>query len=119
MHERYRIGTRLEKILNSARTLRKNGKMNDYAQCIRFNYNSDDLDSEKFRDMANEFSHVYMTETFYPKDVSTYKRKFNLVDFVPNRHKISKYDMLKKLAEVGYNTLKNDKAVCQSMQFKR
>ena len=39
---------------------------------VQFNYNFDDLNSTKFKTLVSQFSHVYMTETFYPKDLTIY-----------------------------------------------
>ena len=102
LHEHYRKGTNLSSILHNAEVLRMSGKHNDYAQCIRFNYNSDDFDSKRFKHLIEIFSHVYMTETFYPKDISNYANKFNVDDFIPNKHKIEKYNKVKNLAEKSF-----------------
>lgn len=119
LHEHYRKGTNLSSILHNAEVLRMSGKHNDYAQCIRFNYNSNDFDSKRFKHLVENFSHVYMTETFYPKDISNYANKFNVDDFIPNKHKIEKYNKIKNLAEKSFQVLKNAKADCQSIEFKR
>ena len=119
MHEHYRKGTNLLSILHNAEVFRMSGKHNDYAQCIRFNYNSDDFDSNEFKRLVENFSHVYMTETFYPKNISNYSNKFNIDDFIPNKHKIEKYNKIKNLAEKSFQVLKNVKADCQSIEFKR
>ena len=60
-----------------------------------------------------------MTETFYPKNISNYSNKFNIDDFIPNKHKIEKYNKIKNLAEKSFYVLKNVKANCQSIEFKR
>ena len=66
IHETYRRGTNVWRIARNARYLRSERPV-DYAQCIRFAYNSRHLDSNEFRGFISQFSHVYMTETFYPK----------------------------------------------------
>ena len=60
-----------------------------------------------------------MTETFYPKDISNYVNKFIVNDFIPNKHKIEKYNKVKNFAEKSFHVLKNAKADCQSIEFKR
>jgi hypothetical protein len=61
-----------------------------------------------------------MTETFYPKDIENYERKFNIHDFLPNKYKINEYDKIKSLAETQFiNKNKLYYADCQSIRFKR
>ena len=43
-----------------------------------------------------------MTETFYPKDISNYSNEYNIDDFIPNKHKIEKYNKIKNLAERSF-----------------
>ena len=118
MHEHYRKNTNLENILHHAEILRNKRKI-DYAQCIRFNYNSDDLDSNEFKNIVKNFSHVYMTETFYPKSQNNYVINFLENDFIPNKHKLNEYNKLKKLAEAKFQSKIEKTAICQSLQFKR
>ena len=63
----------------------------DYAQCIRFDYNSSNLDTAEFKKMVSQFSHVYMTETFFPKDIDNYRAKFDISKFMPCKEKIKMY----------------------------
>ena len=118
IHEHYRKNTNLKNILHHASILRNRRKV-DYAQCIRFNYNSDDLDSNEFRNIVKNFSHVYMTETFYPKSQSNYVINFPKNDFIPSKHKLNEYNKLKKLAEIKFQSRIQKTAICQSLQFKR
>lgn len=119
IHEKYRKNTSLKKILHNASVFRDKYKKNDYAQCIRFNYNSDNLDSNEFKILVKQFSNVYMTETFYPKDISNYISSFNIDDFLPPKQKIIQYNKLKILAKDSYKMLQNTYAECQSIQFNR
>lgn len=50
MHQKYRAGTILADILKNASHLRLNKKV-DGVKCIRFRYNSDDFESQEFKDM--------------------------------------------------------------------
>lgn len=117
LHEKYRVGTSLAKILENAKALRS-VKPIDYAQCIRFNYNSDDFESVAFKNIVKDFSHIYMTETFYPKDISNYKKSFDLSLFMPNKLKLHKYAKVKSIAEHVFR-MHNKKASCQSYNLKR
>lgn len=115
MHEKYRRGTRLNKILMNADAFRSE-KKNDYAQCIRFAYNSEDLDSSKFKDMVSRFSNVYMTETFLHKASDNYVDKAGLETFRPNLKKISEYLRMDKLAQVKFNSPMRREAWCKSWE---
>lgn len=118
LHGHYRKNTCLSRILHNASVLRTE-KPIDYAQCIRFNYNSDDLDSIGFKNIASQFSHVYWTETFYQKDISNYVEKFNEEDFLPVRCKLKKYNLVKNYAEMKFNSNIQKTAVCQSIKYRR
>lgn len=117
IHEHYRKNTNLQNILKNAYALRSIRQI-DYAQCIRFNYNSDDFDSQSFKHIVSQFSNVYWTETFFPKNLSAYNVKFNYFDFLPFKHKYKKYNNIKYLAETKFIHNK-DVALCQSIEFKR
>lgn len=97
VHEKYRRGTSLEKILENARALRSVLPI-DYAQCIQFFYNYQDLNSEKFQEMVSEFSHLYMTKTFYPKEQDNYAEPFDSQNFLPNEDELPKYKKVYDLA---------------------
>ena len=90
LHEQYRAGTSLSHILANAAALRSILPV-DYAQCIRFDYNSSNLDTAEFKKMVSQFSHVYMTETFFPKDIDNYRAKFDISKFMPCKEKIKMY----------------------------
>lgn len=119
LHEKYRRGTILSNILHNASVFRDASKQNDYAQCIRFNYNSNNFDTKEFKSIVNSFSHIYMTETFYPKHISNYASKFNINDFLPNKYKIKEYVKIKKIAEAFKQTINTIHAQCQSIEFNR
>lgn len=96
IHSRYRRKTNLNKILENAKALRSIIKI-DYAQCIEFYYNSDDLKSDKFNNLIKDFSFKYFTKTFYPKETDNYKNQ-NVSDFFPNAKELSKYKTVYELA---------------------
>lgn len=117
LHEIYRTGTSLERILKNARAFRSSNK-NDYAQCIRFYYNSDDFDSPQFKEMVSEFSNVYWTETFLQKDQNNYVDKTNLLKLRPNPKKINDYVHMDKFARAKYASPVKGKAYCMSWENK-
>ena len=118
LHSRYRKNTNLERILQNAAALRSAQHV-DYAQCIRFNYNSDDFDSNSFKSIVSKFSNVYMTETFYYKPISNYIEQFNQDDFKPCQAKAKQYAFLKKFVDnIDYSKL-NAHADCMSMRNSR
>lgn len=118
LHSHYRKNTCLSRILHNASVLRAE-KPIDYAQCIRFNYNSDNLDSIEFKNIASQFSYIYWTETFYQKDMSNYIEKFNSTDFLPVKCKQKKYDLVKNYAEMKFNSDVQKTAICQSVKYHR
>lgn len=117
LHEIYRTNTKLENILKNARAFRSDNK-NDYAQCIRFDYNDDDFNSEKFKNMVNEFSHIYWTETFLHKNKENYVDISRLNKLKPYKKKINDYLNLEKYARAKYNSPVKGKAFCMSWENK-
>lgn len=63
LHERYRVGSDLERLLENARAFRSVGKKNDYMQFIKFEYNAEDENSPGMQKLYDEFSHHYTVET--------------------------------------------------------
>ena len=108
IHETYRKHTKLSNIIDNAKALRSVIPI-DYAQCIRFNYNSNDFDSSAFKTIANQFSTVYMTETFYQKEQDNYEYAFDAKLFMPCKAKQAEYDKLKDFVDRrNYNILKTN-----------
>jgi MoaA/NifB/PqqE/SkfB family radical SAM enzyme len=99
LHNTYRKGTNLKNILRNAKAFRSDNK-NDYAQCIRFKYNSDDFDSKQFKDMVNQFSNVYWTETYLKQDISNYIDIENIDLLGPREDKAKEYENIEKLANL-------------------
>ncbi len=118
MHSNYRKGTSLINILHNAAVL-KSVKPIDFAQCIRFNYNSDDFDSDTFKKIITQFSHIYWTETFYLKDPTNYIEPFEINDFLPNEKKLHKYSTIKKYTEAKFISQNKGTALCQSIKYHR
>lgn len=118
IHQIYRRNTNLENILKNAKALR-NSKPIDYAQCIRFNYNSDDFDTIDFNNLVSSFTHIYMTETFFPKDMSNYIEQFSYEDFLPNKAKYNDYIKVKTLTEKQFSSNRKYETDCASIRDKR
>ena len=113
LHEVYRKNTRLVNILQNASGFRTE-KKNDYAQCIRFAYNSDNFDSEEFAQMVSVFSNVYWTETFLLKETSNYVNVVNIDLLQPNAKKIDDYRHIDKLAKTKFASPVKGRASCMS-----
>jgi organic radical activating enzyme len=116
LHEKYRKGTLLENILKNAKALR-NAKNIDYAQCIRFDYNDKDFDSKEFKDLVQEFTNVYWTETFLKKDLDNYTNIENIDYFKPNPDKIKSYLVIENLANKRIKKEKTCKALNDKSQI--
>ena len=116
LHEIYRTKTSLKNILKNAKLLRTAGKKNDYAQCIRFSYNDDDFESDKFKELISEFSNIYMTETYLRKSDDNYVNKSNLHLLMPHSDNIKKMITAEKLANAFF---KKSKANCKAQNWKR
>lgn len=117
LHEQYRRNTRLCRILSNATAFRSS-KHNDYAQCIRFRYNSDDLDSPEFANVVSAFSHIYWTETFLLKSHDTYMDSKNIELLQPNTAKVNDYMQIDKFARAKFSNPIKGRAYCMSWENK-
>jgi sulfatase maturation enzyme AslB (radical SAM superfamily) len=115
LHEIYRTGTRLDHILANAAAFRGPNR-NDYAQCIRFDYNSADFDGDAFKTMVSVFSHVYWTETFLHKPAETYVDASNLHLLRPRADKIQDYLHLDRFANAKIASPVRGKPWCMSWE---
>ncbi len=118
LHEIYRKNTSLEKILKNARALREINPI-DYAQCIRFDYNNEDFNSENFKKMVSEFTNVYWTETFLLKEKSIYKEQKDLEKLKPFQEKIKQYQMVEKIAIKKFKEPKPKRTWCKAWHENR
>lgn len=82
LHEKYRVGSNLQQILDHASAVRENGFNNDWIQHIRFEYNAEDRESSAMQDIFNQFSHVMKVETEGVRRVNIYNREVE-VDVKP------------------------------------
>ena len=117
LHEVYRKNTKLTRIRANAAAFRGINK-NDYAQCIRFKYNSDDFDSDAFKNMVSEFSNVYWTETFLLKDNKNYIDTKGIERLQPNLNKLDDYAQMDKFARAKFASPIKGKAYCMSWENK-
>jgi MoaA/NifB/PqqE/SkfB family radical SAM enzyme len=117
LHEVYRTNTKLKNIRANAAAFRSKN-LNDYAQCIRFDYNDADFNSEPFIKMVSEFSNVYWTETFLLKDKSNYVDTSRLDKLHPNSKKIADYEHMDKFARAKFASPIKGKAYCMSWENK-
>lgn len=58
LHERYRVGSDLQQILDNASSFRKNNKKIDWVQHILFEYNTDDFKAGNMEYIFKQFSNV-------------------------------------------------------------
>lgn len=117
LHEIYRKGTNLNNILLNAKAFRSSGNYNDFAQCIRFDYNDDDFNSKEFNDIISEFSNIYWTETFLKKNNDIYVNKENLHKLMP--HKENKIKMITAdIMSKKFFELNNSETICKAISRK-
>jgi MoaA/NifB/PqqE/SkfB family radical SAM enzyme len=117
LHEIYRTNTKLVNILANARAFRSVTPV-DYAQCIRFDYNDADFDSEEFKEMVSEFTNVYWTETFLLKDKTNYVDTSRLSKLNPNPKKVDDYLFMDRFAKTKFASPVRGKPWCMSWEKK-
>jgi MoaA/NifB/PqqE/SkfB family radical SAM enzyme len=96
LHERYRVKSDLQQILDHATAFRSE-KKNDWIQHIRFDYNAKDLESTEMQQIISEFSHSRLIES------AAYQERFQMISADTD------IKMYGKLGE-KYNTIKNSVA---------
>ncbi len=119
LHEKYRNKTNLNNILKNAKTFRQHNNYNiDYAQCIRFQYNDEDFNSNNFKQLISQFSNIYMTETFLHQDKNIYKNQ-NIDHLKPFEEKFKQYNNIKKLADISFQKGFSKEANCKAFNEHR
>jgi len=78
LHEKYRVGSDLQEILNNAKAFRKNNLGNDWIQHIRFEYNAEDRESVGMKNIFDQFSNVLKVETEGVRRVNVYNKEVEL-----------------------------------------
>jgi len=117
-HERYRKGTNLYQILKNAAAFRSTSRenKNDYAQCIKFKYNEDELNSKEFKEFIKDFSNEYQTETYLLKEDNNYVEPKNIKDLSPVTSK--DYEKLSRLVNLKFQSGMKLKTTCMSKRDK-
>lgn len=91
LHEKYRVGSDLQQILDNAAAFRKNGKNNDWIQHIRFEYNAEDRESDAMKTIFNQFSNVLKVETEGVRRINIYNKEVEVgIKPIENRDKTIK-----------------------------
>ena len=75
MHAKYRVGTSLKRILTNAMALRRTRKI-DGARALKFQYNKEDLSSERFASIVSEFSRVEWIASCIPDQKIQFMHEF-------------------------------------------
>ena len=78
LHEKYRVGSNLQQILNHAAAFRKNGLSNDWIQHIRFEYNAEDRESVAMKNIFDQFSNVLKVETEGMRRVNLHNKEIEI-----------------------------------------
>lgn len=107
LHETYRVNCSLENLLENARAFRKANKHGiDYIQHIKFEYNAEDLDSPRMKEIMAEFSNINLTETYFTRDKSIYRNPYNVDKLAAANDMQRKYDQIKKFAQMNWEKRK-------------
>lgn len=99
MHFKYRIGTSLERVLGHARALRRAKKI-DGARALKFQYNQEDLASERFASILSEFSRVEWIASCIPDQKIQFKHEFQHQDFYPPQEILNPYKRLDAFSRI-------------------
>lgn len=116
LHQHYRVNTKLKNILHHAEIIRKYNKI-DCAKCIRFRYNSENLDSNEFKNMIKDFSQIEFTNTNFPSEKKEFKTDFEYFDFLPVKKIHDDYKKLNNVADF-YSKMNKKDIHCQSVYDK-
>ena len=99
LHEKYRVGSNLQQILNNASAFRENGKKNDWCQHILFEYNKDDMKNMDI--IFKQFSNIMKVESegirrlnekikTYSSDIMPHKKRDAEIKFIFDKRNITK-----------------------------
>jgi organic radical activating enzyme len=116
VHELYRKKTNLKNILNNIKYFQSGNTKNkiDYAQCIQFDYNYQDLNSERFKKMISFISNIYMTKTYLKMNSKLYK---NYQDIIENKLKPIQNIQYQKINKIVSNfKLSTKKIACKAKE---
>ncbi len=99
IHSKYRVGTSLERVLEHARALRRAKKI-DGARALQFQYNQEDLASERFTSILSEFSRVEWIASCIPDLKTQFKCEFQHQDFYPPQEILNSYKRLNAFSRI-------------------
>jgi len=84
LHEKYRVGSSLKKILTNHKAFKEACPHNiDCIQYIRFDYNAEDFESEATKEIRSRFSHQCNIDTL------PYNERFKFIEDPQNRIKLT------------------------------
>lgn len=120
LHEKYRVGSSLEKILENHAAFKKACPHNiDAIQHIRFEYNRDDLESEAMQEIISRFSHNCSIDTLPYNERFGFKKAaetdIKLIGELARHYNIIAEYAKKKHQEVK-DGLKTCKMRCKSLE---
>jgi MoaA/NifB/PqqE/SkfB family radical SAM enzyme len=76
LHEKYRVGSSLQEILDHAAAYRTTGNQNDYIQHILFEYNKEDLKSDAMQSIIKQFNNQLYVDSEGVRRLTDYKQSF-------------------------------------------
>ncbi|MDD0854370.1 radical SAM protein [Halobacteriovorax sp. GB3] len=113
LHEKYRVNSSLEKILNNHRAFKNNCEHPiDTLQHIKFEYNSEDFESKEMQAIRARFSREENINTL------PYNERFKFIEDEDNKIKLSSelarsYNLIAKNAKRRYQKNKSGEMKCQ------
>ena len=115
LHEKYRVGSSLQQILDNAAAFRDLTKKNDWIQHIKFQYNIDDF-NQNMGPIIDQFSNKILIHS------SAYNERFNIIDrstgLTMVRHLSTIYDRIANIANQKKVNLGLTAIDCKSFETK-
>ncbi len=116
LHEKYRVNSSLEQVLQHARAFRKSGSTHDWIQLIRFDYNHENLESDDMKKIIAEFNHLYVCES------APYQERFNIIKDPDNNIKMAgslgeKYNIIRNAVLKRYDSGTKCSMKCKSFEL--
>jgi len=116
LHEKYRVNSNLEQILEHAEAFRKNDRKNDWCQLIRFEYNETDLASDAMKEIVSQFAYCHLIES------GPYQERFKIIEGptdIKMRGKLSeKYSIIKDIVSERRENGSSCEILCPSYNRK-
>lgn len=99
MHAKYRVGTSLKRVLAHAQALRSSRSI-DGARALKFQYNQEDLASERFAGILASFSRSEWISSSILDPLVEFKSEFQHNDFCPPEDVLNAYKCLDSLSKI-------------------